>query len=69
MHLMGAIPEAPVLARIEEHLLWCQFCIKRSLTSEAYLHALRIALHVYDEEPPEEPLARYRCVVASALFY
>jgi hypothetical protein len=50
VHLMGAIPEGPELARIEEHLLWCQYYIERSVTTEAYMHALRIALHVYDKE-------------------
>jgi hypothetical protein len=44
MHLMGKIPGGPELDRIEEHLLWCQGCIDRSIIIEEHVEIVRKAL-------------------------
>jgi hypothetical protein len=43
-HLLGNIPEGPELDHIEEHLLWCQGCIDRSMNTEAHLKIVRAVL-------------------------
>jgi hypothetical protein len=43
-HLLGGMKEGPELTMLEEHLLWCEICIRRHRTSEAYIEVMRAAL-------------------------
>jgi anti-sigma factor RsiW len=55
----------PVLARVEEHLLWCHKCIDRATASDRYIDALKagirrggfdIELLAQEHRPKKDPL-------------
>ena len=41
---LGMVTEELDLARIEEHLLWCEDCIRRAEESADYIDAIRAGL-------------------------
>ena len=49
-HVMGKIPEGAELERIEEHLLWCQGCIDRSVNIEEYVKTMKAGLKAQRHE-------------------
>lgn len=57
-YYLGLITEEEELAPIEEHLLWCEFCLDRMEVKEAFIDRLRIALMRANEETPRRASRR-----------
>lgn len=43
-YYLGMVTEEAELAPLEEHLLWCSWCVKRAEQTQDYVDAMRVAM-------------------------
>jgi hypothetical protein len=51
LHALGRDPRTWDPAAIEEHVQWCQRCLKRLAAEREYVHVVRAALRTVPMEP------------------
>jgi len=55
-YYLGKIAAEEELAVLEEHLLWCEYCVDRAEETQDYVDVIRVA--AYDDAPDEGFLER-----------